>query len=97
MISHAKPIKFRIKISSCGSDVCNVTYDRMEDESAIILAYIAISNICQDFVGKEYACHLRYELACKLLAGFEKVDIKELEENIKDFKKFDGNWKFKVV
>ena len=83
-IKFVKPTKFRIKISSCGTNTFSGSYDRFEDESALQLLFDVVNVASKDFVGKENSLSLQYDLACVILSSLNGWDKDKLLKSIQD-------------
>jgi hypothetical protein len=95
-----KPTKFRVKISSCGTNTFNATYERMEDESALRLLVDAVQIISEQTVGKDNMLMLQYDLAKILLMtlnGYDKQKLlTEIEFSQEKEQKLLNKWLIKV-
>ena len=87
----AKPKHFQAKISNCGTDAMNGTYDIAEDKSAMRLMSRIFGSMSRSLAGRNLEAAFMYDFAILLLASLEGYDKDSLMDWIQKAK--DDNFK----
>lgn len=93
-----KPKEFRVKISNCGTDRCNCSFEKMTNTNAEKLLFNATICIAKELLGKDNVMELTYLLAKDILKHCLKKEVFEmfnLKDACKDLEKEIESWDIK--
>ena len=95
-IKFPRPSKVIMRISNCGTDVCNSGYKKMEGTNALIIGLNGVSIMSNDFAGKERAHLFAVDLACTILGRLGVKDPEKLLERIKNHEDLIKRWELVI-